>query len=180
MLSVSSHIIDYLSVYLNKLNMITLDNILSKNLEMLKSQESELLKSLSFVQKAKQLFEAQWGSTGKSSPTAKKRGRPSGSNRKKTTVKPNVSAAPKKRTPKNKVRSSKPAVKRVSHLTNIMAILKERNKPMGSGELIQTLFKKQSADKNLKHFRLLIYPVLTKAYKSKTLKLKDGMISVGK
>ena len=159
--------------------MITLDNILSKNLEMLKSQESELLKSLSFVQKAKQLFEAQWGSVGKSS-TSKRRGRPAGAKGRKKTVKPNVSAAPKKRTGKSKVRASKPGVKRVSHLTNIMAILKERNKPMGSGELIQTLFKKQTADKNLKHFRLLIYPVLTKAYKSKTLKLKDGMISIGK
>jgi|GEM_PF-2940846 len=152
--------------------MISLEKIVSSNLEMLKSQEADLLKSLSFVQKAKQLFEAHWGND--EGKNGKKRGRPA---RKGLT--PGVAPAPKSKMRKNaaQVKSlSKGVKKRVSHLTNIMEILKQSGKPMGSGDLIAALFKKQSADKDIRHFRLLIYPVLTKAYASKTLRLKDGKI----
>jgi hypothetical protein len=148
--------------------MISLNQIVSNNLEMLKSQEAELLQSLKFVQKAKQLFQAHWGTE---TSTAKRRGRPSS---KKNT--PKVSAAPKSKLRK----TSKDGAKRVSHLTNILEILKQNGKPMSSAELISVLFKKQNADKNLNHFRLLIYPVLTKAYQSKTLIRKGGKISIKK
>lgn len=160
--------------------MISLDKIVTSNLEMLKSQEEELLKSLSFVQKAKQLFQAQWGTgtTETKSTRGKKRGRPSGS-----TAKPKVAAAPKSKTRKS-LAKAKPAKKtgekRISHLTNIIETLKKNGKPMGSGDLISSLFKRQTADKDIKHFRLLIYPVLTKAYANKTLKLKDGKIYLAK
>ena len=148
--------------------MISLNQIVSNNLEMLKSQEAELLKSLSFVQKAKQLFQAHWGTEG---TRLKKRGRPSRSGNT-----PKVAAAPNSKTRK----STKPAAKRVSHLTHIIEILKQNRKPMSSGELIATLFKRHSEDKDLSHFRLLIYPVLTKAYRSKVLVRKGGKISVKK
>jgi hypothetical protein len=148
--------------------MISLNKIVSNNLEMLKSQEAELLQSLRFVQKAKQLFQAHWGTE---TSTAKKRGRPSSKNNT-----PKVAAAPKYKTKK----TAKGKAKRVSHLTNILSILKQNNKPMSSADLISVLFKRQSADRDLNHFRLLIYPVLTKAYQSKTLVRKDGMISIKK
>ena len=157
--------------------MITLEKIISNNLEMLKNQEAELLKSLSFVQKAKQLFQAHWG-TSPNPAKGKKRGRPA---RKKVT--PKVSAAPKSISKKSSSKAksaTKGKTKRVSHLTHILEILKQHGKPMGSGELIAALFKKQSADKDIRHFRLLIYPVLTKAYASKTLILKDGKIRLAK
>jgi len=151
--------------------MISLEKIVSSNLEMLKSQEAELLKSLNFVQKAKELFLAQWGT-----PTGKKRGRPANRGPK---VKPAVKGITRRKTSKSKTRKKRTGEKRVSHLTKIMTILKQKNGPMSSGDLIQTLFKQQKADKNLKHYRLLIYPVLTKAYKAGTLKLKDGKIHMG-
>jgi len=148
--------------------MISLNQIVSNNLEMLKSQEAELLKSLRFVQKAKELFQAHWGTE---STSPKRKGRPAG-----TRNTPKVAAAPKSKT-RGRGKSS---LKRVSHLTNILEILKQNGKPMTSNEVIGTLFKKQSADKNLNHFRLLIYPVLTKAYRSKTLVRKDGKIYLKK
>lgn len=148
--------------------MISLNQIVSNNLEMLKSQEAELLKSLRFVQKAKELFQAHWGTE---PSTQKRRGRPSGSGNT-----PKVAAAPK-----SKLRGrGKTRAKRVSHLTSILEILKQNGKPMTSAEVIGTLFKRQSADKNLNHFRLLIYPVLTKAYRTKKLVRKDGKIYLKK
>ena len=155
--------------------MISLEKIVSNNLEMLKSQEADLLKSLSFVQKAKQLFLAHWGKPGASG--AKRPGRPAG---KKAT--PRVAAIPKSRTRKTRKAktSAKKGEKRISHLTNILNVMKQSGKPMSSGDLISTLFKRQTADKDIKHFRLLIYPVLTKAYASKTLKLKSGKIHLVK
>ena len=169
---------------------------------MLKSQEADLLKSLNFVQKARQLFQSHWGTpaTGTAkTTTGKKRGRPVGW-RKKTT--PKVAAAPKKRgrkpgkktvkatavpkatttptTTRTRKATSTPKAKsgekKTSHLSNIIGILNQAGKPMGSGEVINTLFMNQTADKNFKHYRLLIYPVLTKAYKSKALILKEGKI----
>jgi hypothetical protein len=154
--------------------MISLNQIVSNNLEILKSQEAELLRSLSFVQKAKQLFQAQ---SGLESTTMRKRGRPFG----KTSSK-EFAVSKSKINKRGKLRPGpKPGSTRsVSHLTNIMEILKQHGKPMSSAEIISALFKKQSADKDINHFRLLIYPVLTKAYISKTLKRKDGKIYIKK
>ncbi len=156
--------------------MISLEKIVSSNLEMLKSQEEELLKSLHFVQQAKQLFQKHWGITSES--PAKRRGRPSGK-----TVTPNVAAAPRTRKKRKAIKSKTTTTgktKRVSHLSNIISTLKQNGKPMGSGDVISALFKKQSAVKDIKRFRLLIYPVLTKAYKTKTLTLKDKKIHLNK
>jgi len=61
------------------------------------------------------------------------------------------------------------------HIDRILALLKEKG-PASSGELIEALFKQQTKDKNKQHFGTLIYPVLTKAYKSKLLRQKDGKI----
>jgi hypothetical protein len=134
--------------------MITLDKIVSSNLEMLRSQEAELLQSLSFIQKARKLFEGQ--------NSAPRRGR-----------------KPKARTT-TPAASSKPGqgrgVRKGSHLSNIMEVLKEKGKPLPSGELISTLFKQQRKDKNITHYRQLIYPTLTQAYKKGVLKLKDGKV----
>jgi hypothetical protein len=150
--------------------MITLDKIVNSNLEMLKSQEAELLKSLSFVQKAKQLFEAHWGENGIT--RGRKPGRPAG---KKATPKVGRASGRKTRKAYSKVRG-----KRVSHLTNIIDTLKNHKNPMSSGELIESLFKKQKANKDIKRFRLLIYPVLTKAYATKALQRKNGKIHLPK
>ena len=161
--------------------MISLEKIVSNNLDLLKSQEAELQKSLSFVQKAKQLFLEQWGPTANGS-TGKKRGPKKGSKRKSTrTVKASRRAKSIKAGPKSSPKAKGAAKsKRISHLTNIMDVLKKSGKPMTSGDLISNLFKRQKADKNLQHYRLLIYPVLTKAYASKTLQLKDGKIHLPK
>jgi len=143
--------------------MITLNEIVSSNISMLKEQEASLEKSLDFVRKAIQLFESEGGSA----PQAEgKRGRP----RAVATATSFTPAKQGKRAPKSRNR------KGGKHIDRIYAVLKERKGPISSGELIQTLFKSQSKDKDIKHFGTLIYPVLTKAYKYKTLKLKDGKI----
>ncbi|MBX7141858.1 MAG: hypothetical protein K1X63_12335 [Chitinophagales bacterium] len=139
--------------------MITLKEIVNSNLEMLKEQEASLEQSLSFVRKAIALFSGQEETSAK---PARKRGR-----------KPGVKVAKAaKRGGAPKTRNRKGG----KHIDHILAILKSKNAPMSSSELIEALFKQQSKDKNLKHFGTLIYPVLTKAYKSKVLKLKDGRI----
>ena len=76
--------------------MISLNQIVSNNLEMLKSQEAELLKSLRFVQKAKELFQAHWGTE---TSMQKRRGRPSVSGNT-----PKIAAAPKSKT-RGKIKS---------------------------------------------------------------------------
>lgn len=134
--------------------MITLEKIVSSNLEMLRSQEAELLKSLSFVQKAKKLFEGQNGTS--------RRGR-----------KPGSTFGIKVKTAKTPTGRS---IRKGSHLSNIMDVLRQKGKPLPSGELIDTLFKQQKKDKNLTHYRQLIYPTLTQAYRRGVLKLKDGKI----
>ncbi|MBK5286388.1 MAG: hypothetical protein JJE25_13395 [Bacteroidia bacterium] len=145
--------------------MITLEQIISSNLEMLKSQEAELQKSLNFVQKARTLFEQQNGAPMQSS-TPKQNGAPKRRRRTRTRT---VSATPQ--TPKTEITARKG-----THLGNIMNVLKQKGKPMPSGEVITTLFKQQKKDKNIAHYRQLIYPTLTQAYKRGALKLKDGKI----
>lgn len=142
--------------------MITLKEIVNSNLEMLKEQEASLEQSLSFVRKAIALFSGQEETSAK---PARKRGRKPG-------VKVAKAAKAAKRGGAPKTRNRKGG----KHIDHILAILKSKNTPMSSSELIEALFKQQSKDKNLKHFGTLIYPVLTKAYKSKVLKLKDGRI----
>jgi len=165
--------------------MITLEKIIASNLEMLKSQESELLKSLNFVQKAKKLFQSQNGKP-KGRPKGKRMGRPKGSKnvatsdktasvkRKARTVKPKTaSLKPKAASVKTKsVRVLKPG----SHLANIVSVLKQKNAPLTSRELIDTLFSQQTKDKDSKHYRGLISPALSDASKRGIVIRKDGKI----
>jgi len=142
--------------------MITLDQIIGSNLEMLKAQEASLKQSLDFVQKAIQLFESKNGS----SKIRKRRGR-------KRASKP-ASVVAKATKVKAKTRTREGG----KHIDRILAVLKEKKTPISSGELIDTLFKKQSVDKDRSHFARLIYPTLTNAYKSKILKLKNRKIHI--
>ena len=158
--------------------MITLDQIVNSNLEMLKSQEAELLRSLSFVQKAKQLFEGRNG-TGSPSPAGKRLGRKPSAAKKPTvaSAKPagskSVSAKPAKKAAKSSAGTGK-----VTRLDKILAAMKQKNAPIASGELIQTLFKQQKEDKNFGHFRQLVYTTLTQAFKKGVLKRKGDKISL--
>ena len=143
--------------------MITLEKIISSNLDMLKSQEAELLKSLSFVQKAKKLFQSQ---------STERRGRPKG--------KKNKTAHPKKASRKpRKSMSRYPSVKTLkpgTHIDNIVSVLKQKNTPLTSQELIDTLFSNQTKDKSRKHFRTLISPALSDASKRGFVVRKEGKI----
>jgi len=156
---------------LKNLFMISLDSILSSNLQMLKDQEQQLLNSLKIVQQAKRLFETQID-------------KPSSKNTfQDRTQKNSVTRKPKRKI-QNVRKGKKPSTRknagtRPGYMNRIVSILKEKNKPLTSGELIQTLFDRQSQDKDIKHFRTLIYPTLTNAYKAKKLKLKKGMIHMG-
>jgi hypothetical protein len=133
--------------------MITLDKIVSSSLELLKDQEAKLQKSLIFVQKAKKLFETQNGQP--------RRGR-----------KPSERGV--RATRAKSIRGV--TVRKGSHLANIVNVLKQKGTPVKSGELIDTLFKQQKKDQSIKHYRLLIYPTLTNAYKKGILKLKYGKV----
>jgi hypothetical protein len=152
--------------------MISLDNILSSNLQMLKDQEEQLLNSLSIVQQAKRLFEAQAVQSSRSKSFGVRLG------------KNIVSSKPERKIQNSRKRkkrlTGKNTSKRPSYMNSIVSILKEKNKPLSSGDLIQNLFERQTQDKDIKHFRTLIYPTLTNAYKAKKLKLKKGLIHLSK
>ena len=139
--------------------MITLNEIVSSNLKMLEEQEASLLQSLNLIREAKALFESQ---NGFSIPNTKQRGR----RRKRKSL------GPRSTNPKS------PRRKRTggTHMERISAVLKEKKAPISSGELLEELFNRQKVDKDKKHFGTLIYPVLTKAYRSGELKLKKGKI----
>ena len=180
--------------------MITLEKIMSSNLELLKEQEAELLKSLDFVRKARQVFAGKKQSAPASTAPAaapKRRRR----RRSKAKAKPAVVAAPAKKAgaPKAKAAKAKakPAAKPskakkakapkakkakggATRMDQITAVMKQKNAPMSTAELVDILFKQQTADKDLAHFRQLIYTTLTGAYKKGTVVRKDGMISLGK
>ena len=135
--------------------MITLEKIKSSTLEMLKSQETELLQTLHFVQRAKKLFQSRNGKPGrKRGPKPKAR---------RTTA---ASAKPRKNI----------EVKKGTHLSNIMEVLRQKGKPLPSGEIVNTLFKQQRKDKSIAHYRQLIYPTLTQAYRRGVLRKKDGKV----
>jgi hypothetical protein len=162
--------------------MITLDQIVNSNLEMLKSQEAELLKSLSLVQKAKQLFKSENGS---STGGGKKTGRPAT----KSAAPAKKAAAPKKAASKKAAAPAKKASSKASksaggsgketRLSKIIAVMKQKGGPIGSGDLIQTLFKSQKEDKNFPHFRQLVYTTLTQAFKRGIIKRKGDKLQLG-
>ena len=169
--------------------MTTLSKIISSNLEMLSIQETELVKSLDFVRKAKELFQSQYASSG-----TKKRGRPAKESAVpslRPTVLSRGSIGPKV-SPKNKpsgIRrketikgTAKPAApkggeNRVTHLSKVVTFLKQNTSPVNSREIINALFEQQKENTDIKRYGKLIYPILTKAYKSGVLsKLEDGKI----
>ena len=146
--------------------MITLKEIVSSNLEMLKEQEASLLKSLEFIQKAQQLFESQ-------SDGIKKK------QREKTKKKAKKNSPVKVRKQASKKKAPRGSRGGVNRLSQIMEILQAKKAPISSGELLNELFSKQTTDKDKKHFRTLFYPILTKAYKTGALKLKNKKIYLG-
>lgn len=169
--------------------MITLDQIVSSNLEMLKSQEAELLKALGFVQKAKQLFSSRDGSgSTAAAPVVRKRSRKKASKKvvssapkaAKSVVasKPVVAAKPAKAAKPVKTSKSSAGTGKETRLSKILAAMKQKGAPLTSGELIQTLFKQQKEDKNFPHFRQLVYTTLTQAFKRGIIKRKGEKISL--
>jgi len=157
--------------------MITLDQIVSSNLQMLKSQEAELRKSLSVVQKARQFFESGNGS-GVSAPRAKKRSRkvspPKAASQKSKTV----SAKPAAKSAGSKPAKKASAPRKETRLSKILVAMKQKNAPIASGELIQTLFKQQREDRNFGHFRQLVYTTLTQAFKRGIIKRKGDKLQL--
>jgi hypothetical protein len=140
---------------------------------MLKEQEAALSKSLDFVRKAIQLFESQ-GTGGITASIRRRRGRPRGRKAKLALVAA-VASAPKAAKGAVKTRNRKGG----KHIDRILSVLKEKKGPLSSADLITNLYKAQTKDKDIKHFSTLIYPVLTKAYKSKVLRLKGGKVHLG-
>lgn len=161
--------------------MITLDQIVNSNLDMLKSQEAELLKSLSFVQKARQLFESQNGS---GSPAKRTRSRGRKASAKPAVKKPaSVSAKPAASKPAAKPAAAKKGklaagAGKETRLSKILAAMKQKNAPISSGDLIQTLFKAQKEDRNFPHFRQLVYTTLTQAFKRGIIKRKGEKLQL--
>jgi hypothetical protein len=156
--------------------MITLDQIVSSNLQMLKSQEAELLKALGFVQKAKQLFTSGGDAVGSSVA-------PKGRNRSKASRR-TAAAAPKKSIAvvvAKPAKTSKPVKSsggpgKETRLSKIISAMKQKKAPIASGELIETLFKQQKEDRNFPHFRQLVYTTLTQAFKRGIIKRKGDKI----
>jgi len=143
--------------------MITIDQIISSNLEMLKEQEVSLQKSLDFVQKAIELFESQSNSSDEEKQGIKRGPKPKSSNR--GTRKGRASNS-----------NSTPSNRQGTHLDRVINLIKEKDAPMSSGELIDALFGQQTGYADRKQFSKIIYPTLTKAYRSRLLKLKKGKI----
>lgn len=186
--------------------MTSLSKIIISNLEMLSIQETELIKSLHFVRKAKELFQSQNASSGtkrRGRPTkagitpslgTKKRGRPAkasavpslrpsvrsrGSIGPKFSPKVKPSGIRRKETIKGTAKPAAPkgGENRVTHLSKVVTFLKQSTSPVNSREIINALFEQQKENTDIKRYGKLIYPILTKAYKSGVLsKLEDGKI----
>src|SRR5438045_2849208 len=132
--------------------MITFDKIISTNLEILNNQENELLKALSFVKRAKKLFESESGTLSK---------------KRKYKVASGIPKSPgKKRGRKPSALEPATGKKKQTNMDKIIAVLKEKKQPVKSGELIKALFNRQKADKNLAHFRQPIYTTLTIGFRN--------------
>jgi hypothetical protein len=136
--------------------MITLEKIISSNLEMLENQAKELLKSLDFVQKAKKLFETQNGNIATKKPRRRRR------------IVKSVSQKPQA----NQTNEGKG---KDTQFSRVKAALQQKN-GQTSGEIIQTLFDQQKKDKNKQHFAQKIYNAINQAKKKNLLNSKDGKI----
>ena len=144
--------------------MITLEKIISSNLEMLDEQEKEILKALEFVRKAKNLFQ------GHGSSPAKKRGR-----KPKAKGKVAKTAAPKTVASKAPVAAANKKVRKDTNLSRIMDLLEQKN-GQKTGDIAQKMFNKQSEVKDFPAYRQNIYNVISQSKKRKILKAKDGKI----
>jgi hypothetical protein len=198
-------------------SVITLDKIVSTNLDVLESQEAELTKMLNFVKKAKKLFKGSPSASaapGRKRGPKKKRGRPRknaaaaapgrkrGPKKKRGRPRKNAGASPatgRKRRgrkpgpkPGGKRRGRKPgpkpgrkasgkkktSVRTGSHLDSIFTALKNFNGPVKSGDLIQSMYEKAKPSVAFEVFRQRLYPVLTRAYKTGKLSLKEGKVEM--
>ena len=136
--------------------MITLEKIISSNLDMLENQAKELLKSLDFVQKAKKLFQSQNGNAATIKPKGKRR------------VTKAVSKKPKTIQTNN-------GKGKDTHISRVKAVLQQKN-GQTSRDIIQILFDQQKKDKNKQHFAQNIYNAINQAKKKNLLNSKDGKI----
>lgn len=147
--------------------MVTFDELVRSNLEMLSEQEAMVLKSLDFIRRAKEIF-ATNGSEATEPKTRKRRRRRSARRNK---------SIPASVVVKEQRLQSEP--RKETHMDRILSVLQSAKGPVSSGELIDNLFKGQSATKDIAKFRQLIYPVLTGAYKKGILKNKKRKIYIG-
>lgn len=134
--------------------MMTLEKILSSNLDMLKNQETELQKSLDFVQKAIELFNSHGGST-----VQEKKGGTAAI----------VPSQPVTNTKSIKITGAGEG----TFIDKVINILKQKN-GQASGDIIQTLFSGQTKEKNRVKFAQNIYVNLGQAKKKGRLKFRDG------
>jgi len=154
---------------------ITLTRVVKTNIDVLNRQEAELKKLLDLVKETKKLFRKN-AVAGTAKKTGRKRGRP---RKKAVTAKRTRRSAGRKKAargtaPKGKGTPIRPG----SRLADIFSALKRFKGKAGSGDVIRTMFESQSKIRNFNLFRQRIYPVLTRAYKSGTLVLRDGKIEV--
>jgi len=156
-----------------KKSKITMAHVVNRNLILLESQEAELKKMLDMVKEAKKTFRKDAAVAAKM--PGRKRGRPRG--RKTGTTKRTRTTASRKgaRTARGKKTA---AVRPGSRLAGIFSALKRYKGKAGSGDVIRTMFESQSKVKNYNLFRQRIYPVLTRAYKSGALVLRNGKIQM--
>lgn len=138
--------------------MITLEEIISSNLQMLNEQEKEILKALEFVRKAKSLFQGQNPSAPRNRIRALRKTVGS-----KTSAQKTIPPAGTK------------ALRKDTHIARIMEILNSKN-GQSTGDIAQKLFSKQNKEKDFPTFRQNIYNVISQSKKRKLLKSKDNKI----
>ncbi len=180
--------------------MIDIRNLLSTNVEILEKQEQELKQALNVVQKVKNLILEQ-GIVTEGKRVTGKRGR-----KKRTSLTEVVVRSVRKRRKRRRRKARKSASvalpaatarkeaglttsaekpkapvagkkqpRRGSWLYQILQLI-EKEGPDASHQIVEKLFKKQKKVKDLKQFRKLIYPVLTRAYQNNLLVKKKGVI----
>jgi hypothetical protein len=180
--------------------MIDIRHLLSTNVEMLEKQEQELKQALNVVQKVKNLI-LEEGLETEGTRVTRKRGR-----KKRTSASEGVIRSVRKRRKRRRRKARKvvsvtlpaasapqgetassPAEKSKSKaaggklprkgtwLDQILQLIKSEG-PDTSPKIVEKLFKQQKKVKDPKQFRKLIYPVLTRAYQSKLLVKKKGVI----
>ena len=141
--------------------MITLNEIISSNLQMLDEQENEILKALDFVRRAKSLFQGQGSNPVAVKQTGKRRGR-----------KPSAKNAVSQKSASS---AGSRAPRKNTYISQVLDLLKSKN-GQSTGDLAQKIFDSQKEKKDFPAFRQNIYNIISQSKKKKMLKSKDGKI----